>query len=129
MYGYLKPLKGLKAIYRWLRLPGNRLRKNGETNKGGELSKNPNRLGPITLEVRLKALEKILAIQSQCNEAAIKLGMPLVDIINPMEEARIRELIANKTFPEKWTGDEITGDVPIETIYSDGSIQKILFNE
>ena len=45
-WNYLLPLKRLRPIYEWLRLPQNRLRKNGETNADGKLSKNPQRLGP-----------------------------------------------------------------------------------
>ena len=40
-WAYLQPLKKLRPIYEWLRLPENRLRMNGETNKDGKLSANP----------------------------------------------------------------------------------------
>ncbi|HWB62143.1 MAG TPA: phosphoadenosine phosphosulfate reductase family protein [Chitinophagales bacterium] len=126
-WSYLSPLKGLRPIYRWLREFQNRHRKNGERNKDGNLSKHPQRIGPITLKARLEALEKILTIQAQCNQAATRLGRPAVDIINAEEETRIRELIANKTFPNKWTGDEITAGKAIDTIYNDGSVQPLLF--
>ena len=123
---YLLPLKELRPIYEWLRLLQNRHRMNGERNKDGQLSSNPQRVGPIKLEIRLQALEKILDIQKRCNDG--RGDMPLVDIINEDEEVRIRQLIALKTFPDKWTGDEIGGEVPIDKIYNDGTVWKELFN-
>lgn len=127
-WSYLKPLTGLKPIYRWLRQRENRHRKNGDDfKKDGSLISAPQRLGPITLSARKQALNKILIIQDQCNEYAVKHGRPLVDIINEEERERILELIEAKTFPNRWTGNEITGDVVIDTIYNDGSVQPRLF--
>ena len=128
-WAYLAPLQGLRPIYRELRLPANRLRKPGrEALKGGGFSKNPQRMGPLTFAARLDALDRILAIQAACNEAAIRLGRPLVDMIDAEEEARIRELIAAKTWPDKWDGTEPTGDVVLDTVYADGSVQPQLFS-
>jgi DNA sulfur modification protein DndC len=62
---YLAPLKELRGIYEWLRLLKNRHRMNGETNKDGELSANPQRVGPIKLDIRLQALDKILGMQER----------------------------------------------------------------
>ncbi|TEB41489.1 phosphoadenosine phosphosulfate reductase, partial [Flavobacterium circumlabens] len=57
---YLEPLKGLKVLYREMRLPKHRLRKNGnERKKDGSLAKNQYRMGPLTLEARLYFLDKI----------------------------------------------------------------------
>lgn len=126
-WSYLAPLKELRAIYEWLRKPENRHRMNGERNKDGQLSSNPQRLGPIKLHIRLEALEKILDMQSRINVQAKALGMPPVDIINSEEEARIRELIANKQFPDKWTGNEIGGEVIVDKIYNDGTVWQTLF--
>ena len=126
-WAYLQPLKKLRPIYEWLRLPENRLRMNGETNKDGKLSANPQRLGPIKLDIRYSALFKILDIQDEVNIVASELAMPLVDIINDEEARRIRELIALKTFPDRWTGNEIGGEEMIDTIYNDGTVWQTLF--
>lgn len=124
-WSYLAPLKGLRPIYRRLRLAENRLRQpGGERRKDGTLSANQQRLGPIVMPARLQALDDILAIQAACNAAAS--GSPLVDLINAEEEARIRELIALNTWPQKWTGDEPTGDVPLDAHFSDGTVQPLL---
>ena len=114
---YLEPLKELRPLYEWLRLPQNRHRKNGERNKNGKLSANPQRLGPIKLNIRIQALDKILDIQRRAK----------VDLINSEEEERIRELIDLRTFPNKWDGTEIGGEVAIDKIYNDGTIMTNLF--
>jgi DNA sulfur modification protein DndC len=126
-WAYLKPLIRLKRIYAEMKRPLYRLRKDGQVNKDGKLSKNQQRLGPLTLEARLDFLEQILAIQREVNEQARILDRPLLDILNQEEEQRIRQLIALKTWPDGWTGDEITGDVLIDKKYSDGTILKNLF--
>ena len=129
-WAYLAPLKGLRPIYRELREPHNRLRKSGlERLKDGSIGKNPQRMGPITMEARLNALEQILDIQRQVNTAAIDLGRPEIDFLDAEEEARIRELIEANTWPQKWTGDEPTADTPMDKIFQDGSIQPLLFRE
>jgi DNA sulfur modification protein DndC len=126
-WDHLTPLLGLKPIYRWLRLPGQRLRQpGGEKRQDGSLSKNQQRMGPITLEARLVALDRILAIQSAVNVAAEFLDRPGVDIINAEEEARIRELIAAGTWPQRWTGDEPQADVPQDVVYPDGGVMQLL---
>src|SRR3546814_13445225 len=85
-----------------MRLPAQRLRKSGvERLKSGEIAKNPQRMGPLTLEARSEALEKILDIQRRAR----------VDLINGVEEPRIRELIAARTFPDKWQGHDPIANV------------------
>lgn len=102
---HLRPLLELRPLYRWLREPGQRLRKEGgEARKDGSLVENQHRMGPLTLEARAKALELILDIQTRAR----------VDLINGDEEARIRELIEAKTWPDKWSGDEPRADEPFE---------------
>jgi DNA sulfur modification protein DndC len=119
-WAHLAPLMELKPIYRWMRLPAQRLRKAGaERLKDGSLAKNPQRMGPLTLEARSEALAKILDIQARAE----------VDLINAEEEARIRELISARTFPDKWTGDEPSAAAWLDAIHGDGSIQPILFRE
>jgi DNA sulfur modification protein DndC len=125
---YLRPLKSLKPLYRDLRLPEYRLRKSGiERLKDGSIAANPQRMGPLTLEARLMGLDRVLSIQAACNERAVLEGMPLVDLINAEEEARIRELIALKTWPQKWTGDEVLATVPLDKVYQNGAVQPMLF--
>lgn len=119
-WAHLAPLRELKPIYRWMREPKHRLRKAGaERLKGGGLAKNPQRMGPLTLEARSEALERILDIQRRAG----------VDLINCEEEARIRELIAARTFPDKWDGDEPRADVWLDAVYGDGSVQPILYRD
>jgi DNA sulfur modification protein DndC len=126
-WAYLSPLKRLRPLYRELREAGNRLRQPGsETRKDGSLASNPQRLGPLTLEAREYALETILSIQCEINAAAILQGRPLIDLINQEEESRIRELIAAKTFPQKWTGDEPDGLVMLDKVLRDGTVQPLL---
>lgn len=126
-WSYLSPLKELRPLYEWLRQPENRHRMNGERNKDGQLSSNPQRLGPIKLNIRLQALSKVLNIQERINSKASLQSMPLVDIINSEEELRIRQLIEQKQFPERWTGNEIGGEVLVNKIFSDGTVWETLF--
>jgi DNA sulfur modification protein DndC len=128
-WSYLTPLKRLKEIYRQMKRPMYRLRKDGQVNKDGKLSKNQQRLGPLTLEARLDFLEQILSIQREVNESAVALGRPIIDILNAEEEARIRELIALNTWPQNWTGDEVKGDVLLDKKYADGSVLPNMFKE
>lgn len=129
-WAYLAPLKGLKPLYRELREPRNRLRQPGiERLQDGSIGKNPQRMGPILLEVRTRVLDAILAIQEECNVTARATDRPLVDMLNAEEEARIRELIAAGTWPQGWEGDEPHADELIETIYQNGAVQPLLFKE
>ena len=129
-WAYLAPLKRIRAVWRELREPQHRLRKAGiERLKDGSIAANPQRMGPILLESRLMALERLLGIQAEINEAAQRLGRPLVDMINVEEEARIRELIAAETWPDGWDGDEPIATTPLDKVYADGSVQPLLFLE
>lgn len=129
-WAYLAPLKRIRAVWRELREPQHRLRKAGiERLKDGSIAANPQRMGPILLESRLMALERLLGIQAEINEAAQRLGRPLVDMINTEEEARIRELIAAETWPDGWDGDEPVATTPLDKVYADGSVQPLLFPE
>lgn len=119
-WAHLAPLKELKPLYRWMREPAQRLRKAGaETLKDGSLAKNPQRMGPLTLDARAEALGKILDIQTRAR----------VDLINDEEEARIRELIAARTFPDKWDGSEPNAAAWLDRVNQDGSIEPILFRD
>ena len=110
-------------MYRELRLPHNRLKKAGvERLKDGSIAKNPQRMGPLTFEARLRALEKIIAIQ-----ASVNANGQAIDILDSEEEARIRELISAETWPEGWDGDEPTNDTIMPIIYQNGAVQPLLF--
>lgn len=112
-WSYLAPLKGLRELYRELREPANRLRKpGGEARADGTLVENQHRMGPITLEARRVGLARVLEIQSAVNAKADELGRPRVDVLNAEEAARIEELLAAGTWPQRWTGDEPRADEP-----------------
>jgi DNA sulfur modification protein DndC len=119
-WAHLAPLLEIKPLHRWLRRPAQRLRKAGaERLKNGKLAKNPQRMGPLTLAARETALARVLDIQRRAG----------VDLINAEEEVRIRELIAARTFPDKWNGDEPRADAWLDAVYGDGSVQPILYRE
>jgi len=127
-FAYLSPLERIRPIHREIRKFENRLQKTGfEYRSNGLPVKNPGRKGPLSLNARLKFLDQVIAIQSEINVAAKAQRARPVWLISPKEEARIRELISLKTFPDKWTGDEIAGDILTPQYYSDGSVQ-LLFD-
>lgn len=126
---YLRPLKGIKPLWRELREPKHRIKKAGlERLKDGSIAKNPQRMGPLTLEARAMGLDRILSIQAECNEAARAQGRPLISLINGAEEARIRELIAAGTWPDGWEGDEPAADTVMPIVYQNGAVQPLLFS-
>lgn len=119
-WSHLAPLLELKPIYRWMREPAQRLRKSGvERLKNGDIAKNPQRMGPLTISARYIALGQILDIQRRAG----------VDLINDEEELRIRELLAAGTYPNKWDGSEPRADAWLDAVHGDGSIQPILFRD
>ena len=126
-WSYLAPLKLLRPLWRELRKPAVRLRKRGrELRKDGTPAANPQRMGPILLDTRLAALDRVLAVQAEVNAGAHAAGRPLIDLLNAEEEARIRELIGLNTWPDGWDGDEAIGDELLEKVYADGSVQPLL---
>ena len=126
-WAYLDPLLELKPLYRELREPKHRLRKSGvERLKDGSIAANPQRMGPLTLEARDMALERVLDIQGRVNESARFLDRPRIDILNRDETARIRFLIDAETWPEKWTGDEPLATEPLDKVFADGTGQPLL---
>lgn len=111
------PLLELRPLYAELKKAGRRLRKDGtESRKDGSLVSNPCRMGPLTFEARLWALEVVKDIQSRAG----------VDLINAEEEARIRELIAAQTWPRGWDGSEPLASAPFANVNPDGSVQPIM---
>ncbi len=125
---YLAPLTRLKPLYEELSFEHrHRLRKPaGEIRKDGQPSKNPQRVGPLTMDARLYGLDIVLGVQNDINESARRLKRPEIDLINNEEETRIRELIAANTWPEKWDGTEPAGDALLDKIFRDGTEQPLL---
>lgn len=123
-WGYLAPLKELRGIYEEMRSPLNRLRQPGtQRRKDGSVPKNPNRMGPLTIEARMRFFAEIMDIQRRVNVA----GSYPVDILNFEEEQFILKAWEDGIFPEGWEGDEPLASEVYEQVYSDGSIQKLLF--
>ena len=117
-YAHLAPLVELKPMYRALREPRNRLRKaEPEILQDGRIASNPHRMGPLTLEARRWALDRVLAIQARCNRAGGLKGVERVDILNDAEVSRIEELIAAGTWPDGWDGSEPRADAPLARQY------------
>ncbi len=109
------PLMELRPLYADLKRPKNRLRKDGsETRQDGSLVANPCRMGPLTFEARLRALERVKDIQARAG----------VDLINGEEEAKILELIDTQTWPRGWDGTEPLASDPFENVNPDGSVQR-----
>lgn len=113
-WGHLRPLMELKPLFAQLGKAKHRLRKTStETRKDGKVNKS-GRLGPLTFEAREYGLNVILDIQRRVNEAAGERAG--ISLINEEEEARIRQLWALGTWPNGWSGDELVGDVPVDSI-------------
>jgi len=125
-WAYMSPLKRLRPLYVKLRSFQLRKQKHGERNKDGELSSNPNRKGPLTLQAREWALGEVLKIQEEINMDADLLGRPSIDLMNREEEMRIRELITARTYPQRWSDDDPDASILIPQIFSDGTEQSIL---
>lgn len=115
-WAYLAPLKELRGLYLELRKFKHRKQKDGERNKDGQLSSNPNRKGPLTLQARKWALGEVIRIQYSAN----------VDLINAEEEARIRELIYLRTYPQRWSDADPDATVMISQVLAEGIVQPIL---
>jgi DNA sulfur modification protein DndC len=99
----------------------------GEVRKDGKLSTNQQRLGPLTLEARMHFFERICDIQERVarnNHTGIEFNL-----INPEEAERIMGLISMKVFPQKWSGEEPTGDIILDKVYADGSVMPVMFRD
>jgi DNA sulfur modification protein DndC len=96
-YEHLRPLLELKPLYAELTKPRWRKRKLvPEMRQDGQWAANVQRMGPLTMEGRAFGMEKVLDIQKRTG----------VDLINSVEEARIRELWALNTWPRKWSEND-----------------------
>jgi DNA sulfur modification protein DndC len=127
---YLTPLLRLRPLYAEFKRPQNRHRKDGsERRQDGSLSTNPMRLGPLTLEARLWGLNQILEIQRDINTQAIIDHRPQVWLIDGAEEARIRELIDSRTYPNKWSVADVVGDIWLDEVIGEGVVQPLIFGK
>lgn len=120
---YLEPLKRLKPLWRELRLPQNRLRKTGKETS----EKNKQRMGPLIMECRKNAFDTIIKLQNDINKVAIAEGKPVVVLLNRQERLFIKSMWKINRWPNRWDGTEPTGDVLMDTVYSDGTVQPLLF--
>lgn len=125
-WAYLRPLLRLRQLYEELSLPKHRIRHNGERRKNGDLSKRPNRLGPLRLKSRWYALNVILDLQYEVNTLADAQNRPPISLINADEHWRIAELIQAQTWPDGWTGNEPNADDLLAVTYPNGAIQPLL---
>jgi DNA sulfur modification protein DndC len=125
-WAYLQPLKRLRPLYTELRSFRHRKQKDGERNSNGEFSSNPSRKGPLTLAAREWALGEVLKVQSEINQSADALGRPTIDLINADEQARIRELIALRTYPQRWSDSDPDATVLIPQTFRNGDVQAVL---
>lgn len=127
-FAYLAPLRSLKSLYASLKLPQMRLRKDGwERRADGQLVKNPNRLGPLTMEARRFGLNAVLKIQEEVNNNR-PCGEDEYLLIDEEERSLIEKLIEDETWPNGWEGDEPRGDELIPEVYRDGTQQNWLFD-
>lgn len=115
-WAYLAPLLELREMWDEMRKPQYRKRKRGERITDGSFSSHPMRLGPLTMEARVHFMERVLDIQARAN----------YELITAEDEAYIRGCWAANLWPDKWTGEEETGDVLMTQIYKHGVTQPVL---
>lgn len=126
-WAYIAPMLGLRSIYRAMREPQYRLRKQaGEARKDGTLSANQNRMGPLTIEARQEFARQIVAIQVEVNAKRTP-GHPPVNILSVDELDFIQACWKDNLHPNRWTGNEPLANVPFEETFADGSRQLDLF--
>ena len=107
IWKHLRPYLHLRRVYVELRNHRHRLRKPPrERLANGRFSKLQSRVGPICLKSRLWALEVILILQRKVQQLSKKNNGVMVWICPPEMEAKIRQAIADRTFPRGWTGNE-----------------------
>lgn len=127
-WGYIAPLKELRGIYEEMRSPLHRLRQPGTQRRADStIPANPNRMGPLTIESRMKFFAQITDIQNRIN--ADPRCHHAIDLLNPEEIEYITQCWAQNLYPKGWTGQEPSAAALHEQHYQDGSIQKILFAE
>jgi len=120
-WAYLSPLLRLRPLYAELKKPHNRLRKQDELRADGTPVSNQGRMGPLTMEARRMGLAEVIAIQTEINANA-PVGRAPFSLINAEEAARIEELMAANTWPQRWTGEEVRADalLPVDFVRGGG---------
>jgi DNA sulfur modification protein DndC len=104
---HLRPLLELKPLYAELTKARHRKRKvEPELRQDGQWSRNVQRLGPLTMDARAYGLDRILDIQQRAG----------VDLVNPEEEAVIRQMWADNIWPQKWSDQDADGTEPLDAI-------------
>lgn len=104
---HLRPLLELKPLYAELTKAKHRKRKvEPELRQDGQWSRNVQRLGPLTMAARAYGLDRILDIQQRAG----------VDLVNPEEEAVIRQMWADNIWPQKWSDQDADGTLPLDAI-------------
>ncbi len=78
------------------------------------------------MKARRYGLAQVLAIQDEINKLAREQGRPCVDLIDEEEHQRILELIEANTWPDRWNGKQVTGDVILPQISVHGT-QHLLY--
>lgn len=68
----------------------------------------------VTFIVSERVRRRVLAQQRRVNEAADTLDRPRLDMLNPMEHARILDLIDADTWSRGWTGREPLATAPFD---------------
>lgn len=129
-WSYLQPLLQLRGLYGWLKKPGQRLRKVGyQQTKGGKGAKNQNRMGPLTMEARKEGLNRLKLIIEEVNNQAEQLSRPKIDLLNEVEEDRIKWHWENESWPKGWSGSEPVASATFVQYFKDGSFQPSIFQE
>lgn len=128
-WGHLAPLRRLRDLYAEMRSPIHRLRQEGERKKDGSLSKNPTRMGPLSIEARQFFLAKIFDVQLDINTAAHDMCRSPVNFLDSEEIDFIFQCWEDNVWPDGWTGNEPSAALLHDEIYSDGTVQKTLFKD
>lgn len=106
-WSHLAPLLELRPLYAELTLARNRLRKaEPERRQDGAWASNAQRLGPLTMTARRMGLDRVLDIQRRAG----------VDLVNDEEAAVIRQMWHDNIWPNKWAGDEVTGEKILDAV-------------
>ena len=69
-----------------------------------------------------------LTVDALAEAAAATLGRPPIDLINAEEEQRIRDLIAARTYPNKWSDADPDATELIPQVMGDGVVQNVLLS-
>ena len=86
-------------------------------------------MGPLEITARQSFFHRVLAVQTEINEAAERLGRPKVDFLNDEEIMFIRQCWDTNLWPNGWTGKEPNAGLLHDEIFSDGSVQSLLFKD